>query len=35
MYIAVAIPLNDKDDTLIKVNERKITNKNKVKWLEK
>ena len=35
MYIAVAIPLNDKDDMLIKVKERKITKKNKVKWLEK
>ena len=31
MCIAVAIPLNDKDDMLIKVNERKITKKNKVK----
>ena len=26
IYIAVAIPLNDRDDMLIKVNEKKIYN---------
>ena len=28
IYIAVAIPLNDKDGMLIKVNEKKINKKN-------
>ena len=27
-------PLNDKDRMLIKVNEKKITKKNKIQWLE-
>ena len=35
IYIAVAIPINDKDGMLIKVNENKIkksTNKGKIQW---
>ena len=35
VYIAVAIPLNDKDGMIIKINEKKITKKNKIQWLEK
>ena len=35
IYIAVAIPINDKVGMLIKVNENnKFTNKNKIQWLE-
>ena len=33
IYIAVAIPINDKDGMLIKVNEnKKSTNKGKIQW---
>ena len=35
VYIAVAIPLNDKDGMIIKINGKKITKKNKIQWLEK
>ena len=35
VYIAVAIPLNDKNGMIIKINEKKITKKNKIQWLEK
>ena len=35
VYIAVAIPINDKDGMLIKVNEnKKSANKGKIQWLE-
>ena len=33
--MAVAMTLSDKDGMLVKVNEKKVTKKNKIQWLDK
>ena len=35
IYVTLNIPLNDKNIMLIKVNEKKLTKKNKIQWLKK
>ena len=35
IYVTLDTPLNDKNVMLIKVNEKKLTKKNKMQWLKK